>query len=92
MALSEDVAQDLSHHRGSYISMNGLEHLSSGAAGALADCKGDLGLNGLRELSNDAAAQLAGHKGMIYLEGIEAISDFAKEALGDRATFDEHLS
>ena len=77
-SLSCSAANALVHHKGGYLSLNGITSLSEmsvGALGALLKYDGVIMLGGVQYLSEEAVGILAMHKGPLHLEGLTLFPD-----------------
>jgi hypothetical protein len=80
-SITDEAAELLSKHEGSFLFLNGLTEISNAAAESLSKHQGDLYLHGLTELSDAAAESLSKHQEYLSLNGLTELSDSAAESL-----------
>lgn len=79
--LEENVAQQLSGHRGGELWLNKVTKMAPKAANAFQGFKQSLSLDGLKKLSPEEAESLAQVEGALYLKGLERLSQAEAKSL-----------
>lgn len=79
--LEENVAQQLSGHRGGELWLNKVTKMAPKAANAFQGFKQSLSLDGLKKLSPEEAESLAQVQGSLYLKGLERLSQAEAKSL-----------
>ena len=79
--INEDVAQALSKHNGSLLSLDGLGAIDEKTAELLMNREGKLSLNGLHGLTDGIAELFAKYRGSLALDGIKKLTQAQIESL-----------
>ncbi|NDD65877.1 MAG: hypothetical protein EBZ36_18155, partial [Acidobacteria bacterium] len=84
-AISDSVAEELGKGELDFLSLDGLESLSSIAASHLKRTCGVLSLDGVTSLSDEVARILKDHEGDLYLQSLRTLSKEPSWKMSDSA-------